>query len=168
MVTNGNHCSTSGLTSAGSSTSSVETAVITRTVAVEPAKNKKNKRSSAHLGSDKYLKSCTMDFQYIEVSGNGSGNAQPIVNNTANHVDVTDTTTGNLLVVTEEENISMTSSSDDSSSHPITLATALENVMIALEEPRGVCAVVFYTMYNCSIVMGANGMNHFKTKFLFC
>lgn len=140
MVTNGNHYS--GLTSAGSSTSSIETAVVTRTVAVEPTKNKKNKRNSSHLGSDKYLKSCTMDFQYIDVSGNGNGTAYPVVNDSNNHQDVADTTTGNLLAVTEEENISVTSSSDDSSSHPITLAMALDNVIIALEEPRGIYCCV--------------------------
>lgn len=137
VVTNGNH----GLTSAGSSTSSMETAIVTRTVAVEPPKNKKNKRHSAHLGSDKYLKSCAMDFQYIEVSGNGNGNAShPAGNNSANtpHQDLTDTMAGSLVAVTEEESISVTSSSDDSSSQMITLAMALDNVIIALEEPRGV------------------------------
>lgn len=142
VVANGNHY-TSGLTSAGSSTSSMETAIVTRTVAttVQPSKSKKSKRNSAHLGSDKYLKSCAMDFQYIEVSGNGTGNngnGYTAVNNTNSHHDNPDTATGNLLAVTEEENVSVTSSSDESSSQLITLAMALENVIIALEEPRGV------------------------------
>ena len=80
-----------------------------------------------------------MDFQYIEVSGNGNGNAYPVVNNSDHdHHDVNETTAGNLSAVTEEESISVTSSSDDSSSQLITLAMALDNVIIALEEPRGV------------------------------
>ena len=140
VVSNGNHYSSSGLTSAGSSTSSIETAVVTRTVAVEPTKNKKNKRNSAHLGSDKYLKSCAMDFQYVDVSGNGNGNACPVVNDTSSQQN--DMISGNLLAVTEEESVSVTSSSDDSTAQLITLAAALENVIIALEEPRGVFVVV--------------------------
>ena len=138
VVTNGNHFSTKGLSSAGNSSSSIEVAIVTRTVAVEPTKSKKNKRNSAHLGSDKYLKSCAMDFQYIEVSDNGTGNGYPPVttDSSNHHGDTPDTAaTGNLLSV-EEENISVTSSSD-SSSQPFTLAMALENVIIALEEPRG-------------------------------
>ena len=140
VVSNGNHYSSSGLTSAGSSTSSIETAVVTRTVAVELTKNKKNKRNSAHLGSDKYLKSCAMDFQYVDVSGNGNGNAYPVVNDTSSQQN--DMISGNLLAVTEEESVSVTSSSDDSTAQLITLAAALENVIIALEEPRGVFVVV--------------------------
>ena len=151
MVTNGNHYSTTGLASAGSSMSSIETAIVTRTVAVEqPSKNKKNKRNSTHLGSDKYLKSCAMDFQYIEVSGNGNGNAFPVVNsNTEHHNDSNETTAGNLSAVTEEESISVTSSSDDSSSQPITLSMAVDNVMIALEEPRGEATNTVYMYSLC-------------------
>ena len=149
VVTNGNHYSYSSLASAGSSTSSLETAIVTRTLAVEPTKNKKNKRNSAHLGSDKYLKSCAMDFQYIEVSGNGNGNAHPVVNNSDHQQEVSDaTTSGNLSSVTEEESVSVTSSSDDSSSQLITLAMALDNVMIALEEPRGVAIYIQQLLCN--------------------
>lgn len=156
LVSNGNHHS-SGLTSAGSSTSSIETAMVTRTVAIEPTKNKKNKRNSAHLGSDKYLKSCTMDFQYIDVSGNG--NACPVGNDTVSHQN--DMSSGNLLAVTEEESVSVASSSDDSSAQLITLATALENVMIALEEPRGVFLImtlycIVYLLSNVNILFVLN------------
>jgi len=142
IVSNGSHYSSSSLASAGSSTSSIEPAVVIRTPAVEPTKSKKEKRHSAHLGSDKYLKSCAMDFQYIEVSGNENenrnGNTYPTVTDSNHHGDVTDTTTttGHLLSLAEEENMSLTSSSDESS-QPITLALALENVIIALEEPQG-------------------------------
>lgn len=88
-----------------------------------------------------------MDFQYIEVSGNGNGNPFPVVNNSDHHDDVNDAaTSGNLSSVTEES-VSVTSSSD-SSSQLITLAMALDNVMIALEEPRGVALYVQQLLCN--------------------
>ena len=90
-----------------------------------------------------------MDFQYIEVSGNGNGNAYPVVNNSDHHQEINDTTGGNLSSLTEEESVSVTSSSDDSSSQLITLAMALDNVMIALEEPRGVSP---YTVCSAAVM----------------
>lgn len=84
-----------------------------------------------------------MDFQYIDVSGNGNGNACPVVNDTSSSSsNQNEMISSNLLAVTEEESVSVTSSSDDSSAQLITLATALDNVIIALEEPRGVFFVL--------------------------
>jgi len=136
FVANGHHISTSSLKSNCSSTSSIETAIVTRTVQHESKTvlTKKEKRNSAHLGSDKYLRSCATDFQYVEVTDSRNGNAHHAAVHHGNMADMPP----HLVVLSEEENVSVTSSSDESSTiQPLSLAVALENVLAALEEPRG-------------------------------
>jgi len=139
-VANGHHVSSNSLKSNYSSSSSIETAIVTRTLQTEShaVVTKKDKRNSAHLGSDKYLKSCAMDFQYVEVTDSRNGDTHHA---TVNHGHIVDVPT-HLLALSEEENVSITSSSDESSTiQPLSLAVALENVLAALEEPRGlVCS----------------------------
>lgn len=110
---------------------------------------KKDKRNSAHLGSDKYLKSCTMDFQYVEVTDSRNGDAHHA---TVHHGNIVDVPT-HLLALSEEENVSVTSSSDESSTiQPLSLAVALENVLAALEEPRGlVCSHCVLYSFACRV-----------------